>query len=670
MRSLAEALLAALALTFAAQVLLVAARVPSEALAISRDEAPAALAGAQDEGDEAEDPLRAELLVYLHEDLQRLQAGSAPDLAASPAAGGSETDSSPAQTPRTGKPGEARPDAGSSSALPSAGRKGLLQVSAEEYRSWLALLPAELGSWRDAGPLRRFLRTLAAFALAVAVWLGASMAALASVRTSWRAEHTAVFGALLLASCLPVFSLSAFGYGSLLLAGAGAGVLGGLLIDGFLGVRALLLPMPGHVLAASGHGCRWMGAGGLSGMGSAWQRWTASLDYQLLRPQLPALLFLLRSRLPLLLGGVVVAELALDVQGLGRTFNHFDQPASQGAFLSGVLLCFCLIRLFSAVVRRLEVRFDPLLAHRPTSSRFRPEPLEHEPGFSLLRRHERLPAVLLALGALGVLAGYGWLAGLALAAVAGAPLRKWLLGLRSTGRLGLVLCAPVLLLPLVPPAWLERAPVVAELAGSGRRALAAVLVVLLALRPVLRAQLRGGASRRLADGFVHGLEALPQVLTAVLLLRLGFLGLDRLYLSSPLAQQALAGALYGLFGVAFLVRALVEPLGSMRQRRHVRCSRALGLDDREVLGELLGGRLRRTLASVLTLVASLAILLDLYVGFVFERTLTTGGGYAAALGQLLARQDLGPPRLVGLCAVVACLAGLQLLRSAIEEADP
>ena len=129
----------------------------------------------------------------------------------------------------------------------------------------------------------------------------------------------------------------------------------------------------------------------------------------------------------------------------------------------------------------------------------------------------------------------------------------------------------------------------------------------------------------------------------------------------------MAGLVYGLFGIAFVLRAIVEPLGSVRQRRHVRCSRALGISDHEVLTELLGGRMRRTLGAVAMLIASMAILLDAYVGFVLERTLTTGGGYSTALGQLFSRNELGAGRLLALGATVVTLAGLQLIRGAFEE---
>src|SRR5207248_343902 len=119
-----------------------------------------------------------------------------------------------------------------------------------------------------------------------------------------------------------------------------------------------------------------------------------------------------------------------------------------------------------------------------------------------------------------VLAGFGWLA-VALAVPGLFAVRSTLRQLGGTGLLGLALSAPLLVLPLLPPQWLLNWPVAAELAGTGRKAVASVLLVVLALRFVLQAQLRGGGARRLLDAMVHGLESLPQVLVALILVRLG-----------------------------------------------------------------------------------------------------------------------------------------------------
>jgi ABC-type dipeptide/oligopeptide/nickel transport system permease component len=659
MRRAFETLLTALVLSFATHLMLVAGRTPADAEAVRRA-GPAEAVVSSGLPVEEPDPMRAELLRAIQRDLRRpglRQAG-------------------PARPEPSGRPTEAPASDGRPTAEAWPGAP-ISALELAEYWNWLRGLPGELLSFQEAGATRRFLRTLAAFGLAAVVWLLGSMGGLFAGVWSLRRERRILAGALLLASCLPVFCLAALGYGSVVLAGVGAGILGGLLADGFLGVRALARPLPGYLRAAYGSGARWLFGG--AGEQESW-RWRlrglpralrGSLERHLLRPQLAPLLFLLRSRLPLLLGGVLVAELALDLQGLSRTFNSFDQAAQHGSFLTGVLLCFGLIRLASWLVRGLEVRLDPVLAHRPAWDAGHREPLEHQPSFSLLRPDERRWAVAAAAGAVAVGAGQGWLAALLLVVALGwTRLGEALRSLGWEGTLGVALCSPLLLLPLAPPQMLEGSPLLAGLASCGRRCVVAVLAVLASLRPILAAELRGGVARRAVDAVAYGLESLPQVLAAVILLRLGAAGLERLWIDSPLVQEALAGLVYGLFGIAFLLRAVVEPLGSVRQRRHVRCSRALGLSDREVLSELFGGRMRRRVAALAALVASMALLLDLYVGFVFERTLTTGGGYGTALGQLLGREDLGWSRGAALAAAVLALAGLQLLRGALEEAEP
>jgi hypothetical protein len=644
--------LTAVVLSFATHLMLAAGRSPS-AEALDREARPADEPAAALAAPEEPDPFRAELMRAIERDLRR-----------------------PGLRETGAKPRPAAPEGRSETRGPGAWEPRLPELALEAYLRWARGLPGELLSFQEAGAARRFVRTLGAFGLASGVWLSASMCGLFAGRRPPRREGRLLLGVGLVASCLPVFCLAAFGYGSFVLAGVGAGLLGGLAVDGFVGVRALARPLPGYLRAAYGSGCRWLFGGPHAEAGRPRLRdlpkaFLRSLDYQHLRPHLASLLFLLRSRLPLLLGAVIVAELALDLQGLSRTFNSFDQPAQHGSFLTGVLLCFCLIRLASWLVRRLESRLDPVLAHRPAWDTARPEPLEHAPSFALLQPGERRWALAALLGAGAIAAGQGWLAAaLLLAGLGRTRLGPALRSLGPAGLAGLGLLWPLLLLPLLPPQALEPWPLLSGLASCGRRCLMATLAVLAALRPILKAELKGGPTRRVVDVLAYGLESLPQVLTALLLLRLGFLALDRVRIDSALAHVAVAGLVYGLFGVAFLLRAVVEPLGSVRQRRHVRCSRALGLSDREVLGELFGGRMRRRLGAVAALVASMALLLDLYVGFVFERTLTVGGGYAPAMGQLLAREDLGWARGVALGAVVLALAGLHLVRGALEEAEP
>ncbi len=548
------------------------------------------------------------------------------------------------------------------------------------FGSWLLGLPQELLSPAENGPLRRFFRTLAAFGIATGVWFAFSLCGVWIGRLTFYPEIRLLLAGCLFFSFLPVFWLAVAGGDSIWLVGFGAAIFGGLAADGVLVGSSLTQGIPGYVRASYGRGYRWWSfamAGAIRD----------SLEWQLMRPKVPMYLYALRSRLPLLLGGVIVAELAVDAQGLSRTFNNFDQASAHCSFLTGVLLTFVALRMLSWLVRWLEIATDPALSSSPDLLSKGLKPVRHRASFSLLRARERFPFALFCCVALLIILGVGW-AVLLIASVWALWREMGLPFPRSKGgessplgpavsfrpplgwleKVGILCLLPFVLPALVPAGWLVSSPLLESLAGTTRMVLTGLGVMLLFLRPILVMELRGGLYQRAWDALVHGLESLPQVLVAILLIRPLFALLDATRLDSIVLRQVAPGLVLGLFGVAFLVRALVDPLRSSRQQRHVRSARVLGLEDRTVLTTILQGNLRVSLISASFLATSLMVVLDLYVGFIFQQTLTTGGAYARDLGQLIAGSS--PLRAPAMALAVLALVGFHLLRMANEQRRP
>ncbi len=233
-----------------------------------------------------------------------------------------------------------------------------------EHHAWIRS-GIDLGIGSDDSPLRRFLTTFtiaaAAFLLSYVFSLGVS---LALTFLSWlRPYRETIKTVIFIPSLIPIFLIAPFfkehfaghlGESSYRpMAALVALAVGNGIVAEFVRMLTFALEkdlQSNFIRMALAKGLPFWPRGG---------RWKESVAYHLMRSTLVTTLPLLSTKAPYFVGGAIVVELSVNINGIGKTFVYGLRNGDANDILVGIVLSALLVSLYTAAFRGIERLLDP-----------------------------------------------------------------------------------------------------------------------------------------------------------------------------------------------------------------------------------------------------------------------------------------------------------------------